>query len=319
MDKIAIIGAGRVGEASAWLLAQRNLARRIMLADRDQGLAQGVALDIGHSAPLLGFTTAVEAVPVAEAIAGADLVMVTAGAPRRPGMSRSDLLEANVAVVGPLVREVARSAPDAILLTVTNPADVMTYYAWRESGFPRRRVVGLSGVLDSARMAQFVRLQTGAGPHDVEAWVVGGHGDAMVPLISRARVAGRPLREVLDGEALHHVVRRTRGAGTEILQAKRRSTACLAPAAAIAAMVEAMQDGRGRVLPCIAVLDGEYGLRDMAMCVPCRLGPGGLDEVIELDDLDAGERVQLLHSARCVAADVARLPLAGEAVAGAGQ
>ncbi len=296
MRKISIVGTGRVGESAAQILAREELARELALIDINAGAARGIALDIQESAPLFGFDTRLRGGDDPALLEGSDLVIVTAGRPRKPGMSRADLLEANLAVVMPIVDRVREHAPDATLLMVTNPVDVLTYAAWRHSGWPRQRVFGLSGVLDSTRMAAFIALETGFSVKDVRTMVIGGHGDAMVPLPRYSTINGIPVSRFLDADALERLNRHTREGGAEILALKQTSSAYDSPAASIAAMVDALARQRRRILPCVAILQGEYGQQDIAMGVPAVLGGGGLEQVVELP-LEPEEQAALERSA----------------------
>jgi len=282
MRKIAVIGPGRVGEATAQLLAQQSLCRELVLLGLDDNAARGIALDIQESAPLFGFDTRVNGGADPRLLGGAELVIVTAGQPRKPGMSRDQLREANLAVLDAVLADVMRYAPTAMLLLVSNPVDVLTYHAWKQSGWPRNRIFGLSGVLDGARMASFVAQVSGYSVRDITAMVIGGHGDAMVPLPAYTCVNGIPIRYVLDPAAIDKIIDHTRRGGAEILALKQSSSAYDSPAAAIAVMAEAVIRNRKRILPCVAVLDGEYGQRDLAMGVPVVLGDQGMERVVEL-------------------------------------
>lgn len=306
MKKIAIIGAGRVGESAAHNLAKSELAREIVLIDVKEGVPQGTALDIQESAPLFGFDTHLTGHNDIEALAGAQLVIITAGFPRQPGMSRSDVLTVNVPIVRSIVEAVVRLAPEAMILVVTNPVDVLTYVAWKTSGFERRRIFGLSGVLDATRMASFVALETGFSVKDISAMVLGGHGDAMVPLPRFTTINGIPLAHFLPPERIARIVERTRQGGAEILALRKTSSAYDAPAAAIATMVDAVVHERRRILPCVAVLEGEYGLSDICMGVPVVLNACGVERVVELP-LDDEERAQFQRSAAGVRADIEKL------------
>jgi len=306
MQKIAIVGAGRVGESTAHFLAKADVSRQIILTDVREGVAKGAALDIHESAPLFGFDTRVAGDTDPKALAGAELVVITAGIPRKPGMSRSDVLDTNVAIMDSIMDDVVRYAPDAKVLIVSNPVDVLTYRAWRRSGWPRERVFGQAGVLDSSRMASFVAMETGLSVMDIDAMVLGGHGDAMVPMIRYTTVSGIPVSFFLDDAAIERIIERTRHGGAEILALKQTSSAYGAPAAAITAMVEAIAHDRERVLPTVAILDGEYGESDIAMGVPCILGKGGLEQIVELD-LNDEEAAMFLASLDGVREDIARL------------
>ncbi len=303
MKKITIVGAGRVGESAAHNLAKSELAREIALIDIKEGVPQGTALDIQESAPIFGFDTKLTGHNEIEAMAGSDLVIVTAGFPRKPGMSRSDVLAANVPIIRSIVEVAVRTAPEAMILMVTNPVDVLTYIAWKTSGFERRRVFGLSGVLDATRMASFVAFETGFSVKDISAMVLGGHGDAMVPLPRYTTINGIPLAHFLPPEAIARIVERTRQGGAEILALRKTSSAYDAPAAAIATMVDAVVHERRRILPCVAVLEGEYGLTDLCMGVPVVLDRRGVERVIELP-LEEHEAEAFRRSAASVRADL---------------
>jgi malate dehydrogenase len=282
MHKISIIGPGRVGESTAQIIAKAELCRELVLIGRHQGKAQGIALDIQESAPLFGFDTRVTGGADPALIAGSDLVVFTAGIPRKPGMSRDDLVEANLVVLREAVDNVMQHAPDTLLLLVTNPVDFLTYHAWRQTGWERRRIFGLSGVLDGARMASFIAMETGFSARDVTTLVIGGHGDAMVPLVRYANIHGIPVEQFLDDTVIKRLVEHTRKGGAEILALKETSSAYDSPAAAIATMVDAMARNRRRILPCVTILDGEYGEHDIAMGVPVVLARNGVERVIEL-------------------------------------
>ncbi len=306
MRKIAIIGAGRVGESTAQFIAEAELCEQVALVDIREGAAAGAALDIQESAALFGFDTRVVGDTDMGIIEGAELVVMTAGVPRKPGMSRSDVLDTNLAVVRSVVEQMSRCCADAMLVMVTNPVDVLTYQAWKMSGLPRRKVFGLSGVLDAARMATFVALETGFSTKDITAMVLGGHGDAMVPLPRYTTIRGIPVDHFLDRETIDRINQRTRQGGAEILALKKTSSAYGAPAAAIAEMVSAVVHNRRQILPCVSLLDGEYGLRDIAMGVPVILDSSGVSRVIELE-LTAEEAAAFSASAAGVRADLDRI------------
>jgi len=290
MKKISIIGAGRVGESTAQILAYRDNAHEVVLTDIREGVAKGTALDLQESAPLFGFDTQVNGDESNEAIGDSDIVVITAGLPRKPGMSRSDVLEANLAVIRPIADDVMRYAPNAMVILVTNPVDVMSYAFWKATGWDRSRVFGLSGVLDAARMASFIAMETGYSNLDVSAMVLGGHGDSMVPMISYTTISGIPVSNFLDAGTIARIVDRTRNGGAEILALKKTSSANDSPAAAVATMIDAICNDRKRILPCVAMLDGEYGQKDIALGVPVVLGSGGMERVVELSlsDEEAG-------------------------------
>jgi len=304
--KITIVGAGRVGEAAAQFLAQHQHCEELVLLDVDEGLAVGTALDIQESAPLFRFDTRVIGGADASLMAASQLVIITAGFPRRPGMSRSDVLEANVPIVDTIIDHVRHYAPEATLLMVTNPVDVLTWRAFQRSGFERQRVIGQAGVLDAARMASFVALETGFSPQDVCAMVLGGHGDTMVPLPRYTCVGGVPIDRFLPPEAIERIVQRTRQGGAEILALRQKSSAYDSPGAAIAAMVDAVRHNRRRLMPAVCVLEGEYGQHGVAMGVPTVLGARGMQRVIDLP-LEADERELFARSAERVREDIARM------------
>ena len=308
VQKISVVGVGHVGEASALALAQADLCWELALFARDTDKAKGVASDIGQSAPVFGFDTRVVHLPNLEGLAGSDIVILSAGLPRQPGMSRSDLLDSNAAIVKPVAEAVRAYAPNAIFLIITNPVDVMTYYAWQVSGLPRERVFGLAGVLDSSRMASFISKETGVSVQDVDALVIGGHGDKMLPLTQIASVGGVPLVELVDEATLANIVERTRTAGTEILKLRKTGTAFHAPAAAIWKMVDAIVGNRSRLVPATSILEGEYGLSKLAMGVPCILNASGISQIVDLQ-LNKAESSQLEESAESVAMDIERLPV----------
>jgi len=306
MYKIAIVGAGRVGEATAQLLVHQGLCQELVLLDVDEGAAVGTALDIQESAPLFRFDARVRGGTEPALLNGADLVIITAGYPRRPGTSRSDVLEANIPIIDAVVDDVLAYAPGATLLVVSNPVDVLTFRAWERSGWERSRVLGQAGVLDGARMASFVAMETGFSAQDVTAMVLGGHGDAMVPLTRFTCVAGIPIAHFLDTETIDRIVQRTRQGGAEILALRQKSSAYDSPAAAIVTMVDAIRHGRRRLLPTVCILDGEYGQRGIAMGVPAVLGDEGVRQVVELA-LTAEEQALFDASAARVRQDLERM------------
>lgn len=306
MKKVAIIGAGRVGESTAQILAKEELCREIVLVDVREGAAEGTALDIQETAPLFGFDTRVCGGDNLSVIAGADLIVVTAGLARKPGMSRSDVLQANLDIMDSILDGVIRYAPDSVLLIVSNPVDVLTYYAWKKTGWGRNRVFGQAGVLDSSRLASFVAMETGLSVQDVSALVLGGHGDTMVPLVRYTSINGIPIEHFLDRATIERIIQRTRVGGGEILALKKNSSAYDAPAASVAAMVNALSRNRKRVLPCVAVLEGEYMQHGIAIGVPVVLGALGLERVIELP-LNAEEKRMFDHSVEMIREDIEKL------------
>ncbi len=306
MQKVSIVGAGRVGESTAHFLAKIDVCREIQLLDVREGVAQGAALDIHESAPLFGFDTRVQGGSDPAAMKDSELVVITAGIPRKPGMSRSDVLDTNVRIIDAVMDDVLAHAPDAMVLVVSNPVDVLTYRAWQHSGWARNRVFGQAGVLDTSRMVSFLAMETGFSVRDIDAMVLGGHGDGMVPLVRYSTVSGIPISHFLSDHAIERIIERTRHGGAEILALKQTSSAYGAPAAAVAHMADAIARNRKRVLPTVTILAGEYGEENLAMGVPCILGKGGVEQVIELD-LNDEENAMFQASLDGVREDLARL------------
>ena len=312
---VAVIGAGQVGATTAHALARRNLAD-VALVDIVDGLAAGKALDLLEASPLEGWDVTVRGGTDYAGIRGAAIVVVTAGLARKPGMTREDLLLQNAAIVRPIVEQVIANAPEAILIVVTNPFDMMAQLAYRVSRFDRRRVIGMAGVLDSARFRIFIAEALHVSPRDVQALVLGGHGDQMVPLPRYTTVAGVPLPELVDAATIERLAQRTRDGGAEIVKLLKAGSAFYAPAASVAEMVAAILLDEHRVLPCACYLTGEYGLKDVFCGVPARLGRAGVEEIITLQ-LTASERAALHASAAIVTQAVATLDaLATEAGTG---
>lgn len=282
MKKISIIGAGRVGETTAAAIAQASLCREVALLDVRDGAAEGAARDLMQSAAYYQFDTRITGSTSAEIIADSGIVVVTAGSPRKPGMSRHDVLGINRAVIDKVVDDVLKYAPDTLLLLVTNPVDILTYHAWKRTGWDKNRVFGQAGVLDASRMANFIAEETGLSARDIHTMVLGGHGDSMVPMIRYSTINGIPAEQFLDKDSIERIYDRTRHGGAEVLELRKDSSAYNAPAAAITAMVEAICLDRKRVLPSICVLDGEYGQNDITVGVPAILGKNGIERVIEL-------------------------------------
>lgn len=286
MEKITVVGAGNVGATTAQRLAGRELAREVVLVDIVEGLAKGKALDQWESAPVEATDTRMIGTTEYGPTAGSDIYVVTAGLPRKPGMSRADLVTKNAEIISDIGAKVAEHSPGAIVIMVTNPLDVMAYVAKRVTGFPRERVMGMAGVLDTARFRSFVAAELDVSVQDVQALVLGGHGDSMVPLVSSATVGGIPLSQLLARDRLDAIVERTRKAGGEIVGLLQDGSAYYAPSAAVVEMCEAVARDQKRVLPCAAWLEGEYGLRDLFIGVPCKLGRGGVEEIFEVDLAD---------------------------------
>ncbi len=306
MEKITIVGAGRVGESTAHNLAKSELCRHVALIDIVEGMPQGTALDIQESAPQFGFDTRLTGHNELTALEDSELVIITAGIPRKPGMSRSDVLGTNLNIIDGIMGEVQRLAPKSMVLIVSNPVDVLTYASWKKTGWPRNQVFGMAGVLDSSRMASFVAMETGFSVKDIDAMVMGGHGDTMVPMTRFTTINGIPIKHFLDQKKIEQIIKRTREGGAEILALKKNSSAYDAPAASVAAMVSAIVHDRKRILPCVAVLDGEYGEKDICMGVPSVIGAGGLERVIELP-LNDEENTQFKHSVKAIREDLSKL------------
>lgn len=296
--KITIIGSGNVGATAAVWVALKELGD-IVLFNRTPGLAKGRALDLMEASPLEGFDLSIVGTDRFEDTKDSDVVVVTAGLPRQPGMSREELLHRNAAIVGDVCARVARSSPQAVLIVVSNPVDAMVHVACKASGLPHHRVIGMAGILDSSRFRTFISLELGVSVEDISALVLGGHGDFMVPLPRHASVSGIPLTDLLPEERIHALIERTRHGGAEILSLQKVSSAYYAPAAAVEQMVEAVVRDKKRILPCVACLQGEYGIEGLFMGVPVLLGGGGVERVLELK-LNPSEGAALKKSAEAV-------------------
>ncbi len=301
LAKVAVVGAGNVGATAAQRLAEKCLARTVVMIDVVEGVPQGKALDQWQSGPVEGFDTRVIGTNGYEEAAGAELFVVTAGIARKPGMSRDDLARTNAGIVRSVAQQIARVAPESIILVVSNPLDVMCYVAMRASGFPRERVLGMAGVLDTARYRTFLAEALDVSVEDIQAMVLGGHGDTMVPLVSYTTVSGIPVTQLMPRERLDAIVERTRNGGAEIVAHLKTGSAYYAPSASAVQMVEAIALDKRRILPCSAWLQGEYGLRDVFCGVPCKLGRNGLEGILEITLTDA-ERAELVKSAEAVRA-----------------
>lgn len=301
--KVVVLGAGNVGGSLAQRLAEADLAAELVLVDIIDGLPQGKALDIQESAPILGFSTRVTGSTSLDALAGADIVVETAGLARKPGMSRSDLLEKNAAILKDHALAVRQHAPGAVVVVVTNPVDVMTYWFRKVSGLPANRVFGESGTLDTARFRWFVAQELHVAPRDVIGFVLGTHGDTMVPVLSLTSVQGVPLSRLVSPERLHAIVERTKKGGGEIVELLKMGSAYYAPSAAQAELVRAVALNERRLLGVTAHLDGAFGQKDLYLGVPVILGQGGVERVVEVE-LTAEERTALEASAAAVRADL---------------
>ena len=306
--RITVVGSGFVGQATAMRLVQRNLGE-IVLIDIVEGLPQGLALDIRESSPVVGFEPTIVGTNDYADTVGSDVVVLTAGFPRQPGMSRIDLLEKNAGIIRSVVERFAPGSPDAIVIVVTNPLDEMTFLASEVSGFPRQRVMGMAGVLDSARLRYFIAEGLGVSPHEVEAMTLGSHGESMVPLPRQATVRGEPLTQLVDEATLASLYDRTRDAGAEIVALLKKGSAYYAPSASVARMVESIVRNTEELLPVCAWVTGQYGIHDVYVGVPVRLSRSGVAEIVELE-LTAEELAALRAAAegiRAKCADVSRL------------
>ncbi len=300
--KVTVVGAGFVGSTTAQRIVDRELAD-VVLTDVIEGVPAGKALDLLESTSIVGSDVHARGISTASGdyreTAGSDIVVVTAGFPRRPGMSRNDLLQANYEVIRTVVEPIVRHSPDAVLIVVTNPLDAMAQAAWRISGFPKQRVIGMAGILDSGRMSTFVAQELGVSVDNVHALVLGGHGDTMVPLPRYTTVASIPLPELLPRERIEAINQRTRDGGIEIVNLLRTGGAYYAPSAAVVEMVEAILKDQKKIFPCSVLLEGEYGLNGVFVGVPVTLGARGVEQIIELT-LTADERAALHASAAAV-------------------
>jgi malate dehydrogenase len=304
--KVTVVGAGNVGATCAQLIAQADLADVVMI-DVAADLATGKALDMMESAPVLGFNARISGGGDYDATTGSDVVVVTAGLARKPGMSRDDLLAKNTEIVTEVVKQIVARSPETILIIVTNPLDAMCEVARRVSGFPRERVLGMAGVLDAARMRWFIAEKMNVSVEDVDAFVLGGHGDTMVPVPRYATVNGIPLPQLLDAEAIEKINDRTRTGGAEIVNYYKTGSAYYAPGASSYEMVAAILHDKKKILPCAVYLQGEYGYDGLFIGVPCQLGRGGMEKVIELK-LTTEEKALLAKSAEAVKGLVDGLP-----------
>ena len=299
MAKVTVVGAGNVGSNTARRIAEKDLADEVVMTDIVEGLPQGLALDINQSAPIEGFSARVIGTNDYADTAGSDVAVITAGLPRKPGMSRMDLLDKNAEIVGGVAGELARHSPDAIIIVVSNPLDEMTYLASEASGFPKNRVMGMAGVLDSSRLRFFVAEKLGVAPTSVEAITLGSHGDQMVALPRHATVQGKPLPELADDQMLEELFARTRDAGAEIVGYLKKGSAFYAPSSSAAAMVNSILADSGDVHPTCAWTTGQYGVSDVYLGVPAKLGREGVADIVELD-LNEAELAQLRDAADAI-------------------
>ncbi len=296
--KITVIGAGHVGATTALWLATKELGD-VVLLDVMDGIPQGKALDMMEASPMEGFDSCIKGTVVYEDTAGSDLVIITAGLARKPGMSRSDLIEKNKSIVKDVVTKVIKHSPHTILIVITNPLDVMVYEAWEASGLSPERVIGMAGALDSARMRAFIAMELGVSVEDVQAMVLGGHADEMVPLVRYSTVAGIPISTLISEDKITAIIERTRKAGGEIVALLKTGSAYYAPSRAAAEMAEAIIKDKKRIIPCAAYLNGQFGQEGFFIGVPVKLGSAGVEEIIELE-LDTAEKEAFNASATSI-------------------
>jgi malate dehydrogenase len=308
VNKITVVGAGNVGATTAQRIAEKELARTVVMVDVAEGIPQGKALDQYQSAPVEGFDTRVVGTNGYDETARSDVVVITAGIARKPGMSRDDLLNTNAGIVRSVSEQIKATSPEAIVIVVSNPLDVMCYVAKAVTGFPRERVIGMAGVLDTARYRAFLAEAMDVSVRDIQAMVLGGHGDTMVPLVSYTTVSGIPVTQLLAKDKLDAIVDRTRNGGAEIVKYLKTGSAYYAPSSGAVQMVESIVLDQRRVLPCAAWLQGEYGMQDLFLGVPCKLGRGGLLQVLEVE-LTGDERAALEKSAQAVREPMAAVKL----------
>ena len=299
VNKITVVGAGNVGATTAQRVAEKELAGTVVVVDVVEGIPQGKGLDQWQSAPIEGFDSRIIGTNGYDETTDSDIVIITAGIARKPGMSRDDLLNTNAGIVKQVSEQVKQTSPKAIVIVVSNPLDVMCYVAKEVTGFPRQRVLGMAGVLDTARYRGFLAEALDVSVRDIQAMVLGGHGDTMVPLISYTSVSGIPVTQLMDRATLDAIVDRTRNGGAEIVKHLKTGSAYYAPSAGAVQMAEAIVHNQRRILPCAAWLDGEYGMQGLFLGVPCKLGRNGLEKIIEVE-LTADERAALAKSAEAV-------------------
>jgi malate dehydrogenase len=299
VNKITVVGAGNVGATTAQRVAEKELAKTVVMVDVAEGIPQGKGLDQWQSAPIEVYDSRIIGSNGYEESRDSDIVIITAGIARKPGMSRDDLLNTNAGIVKSVAEQVKATSPKAIIIVVSNPLDVMCYVAMKASGFPRERVIGMAGVLDTARYRAFLAEAMDVSVRDIQAMVLGGHGDTMVPLISYTSVSGIPVTQLLAKDKLDAIVDRTRNGGAEIVKHLKTGSAYYAPSAGAVQMAEAIVNDQRRILPCAAWLQGEYGMKDLFLGVPCKLGRKGLEKVIEVE-LTKDERAALEKSAEAV-------------------
>lgn len=306
--KITVIGAGNVGATAAQRIAEKELAHEVVLVDIVEGIPQGKGLDMYESAPIEGFDTKVIGTNGYDETANSDIVVITAGIPRKPGMSRDDLLNTNAGIIKSVTEQVVAKSPKSILIVVSNPLDVMVYVAQKVSGFERHRVIGMAGVLDTARYRTFIAMELGVSVEDITAFVLGGHGDSMVPLPRYTSVAGIPIADLMPQDRINAIVDRARNGGIEIVNYLKTGSAYYAPSSAAVQMVESIVKDKKRILPCAVYLQGEYGIRDTVVGVPVKLGKNGVEQIIEIK-LTAEEDAALKKSAADVKTNMEKVKL----------
>ena len=298
MAKVTVIGSGNVGATCANVLAHKDIVKEVVLLDIQGNMAKGKALDTWQQAPIDSYSTALTGTDDYELTANSDIVVITAGIPRKPGMTRDDLVATNAKIVTSVIENITKYSPNPIIIVVSNPLDVMTYAAYKKAGLHKSRVIGMAGVLDTARYRAFLATELGVSPKDIQAILMGGHGDTMVPLPRYTTVSGIPVTELIDADKLDAIIARTKDGGGELVRYMGTS-AWYAPGAAAAQMVEAIIKDEKRIFPCCAFLEGEYGINNLCVGVPTKLGKDGIEQIIELQLNDA-EKALLVDSAKAV-------------------
>jgi malate dehydrogenase len=306
--KITVIGAGNVGASAAHLIAVKELANEVVLVDVVEGMPQGKCLDMSEASPVEHNDTKIIGTNSYEPTSNSNIILITAGIARKPGMSRDDLQNTNAAIVEACTEQAAIKSPNALIIVVSNPLDVMTFVAYKASGFERHRVIGMAGILDSARFRTFIAMELGVSVEDVTAFVLGGHGDSMVPLPRYSTVAGIPIPDLMNQEAIDRIVKRTRDGGIEIVNLLKTGSAFYAPAASAVQMIEAIVKNKKRILPCSLYLEGEYDIHDTVVGVPVKLGRNGAEDIIQIK-LTTEEQSALNKSAADVKASIQKLSL----------